>query len=88
MAGRSVEGPDEERLRLAFGDAVRAARTKLGLSQEALAEACEKHRTYVSLIERGSSSPTLTTIARIATALELSASELVGRAERRAKRLR
>ena len=62
---------------VSFGLAVRAARTKAALSQEGLAEAAELHRTYISDIERGLRNPSLTTIIRLAEALDLDLSELV-----------
>ena len=58
------------------GGRVRELREKRGLSQEALAEACNLHRTYVGLIERGERNLTLGTIEVIAAALEVPVSEL------------
>ncbi|MGA2514610.1 MAG: helix-turn-helix transcriptional regulator, partial [Candidatus Limnocylindrales bacterium] len=37
----------------AFGAAVRALRTRRGLTQEALAERAQLHRTYVTEVELG-----------------------------------
>lgn len=82
MAGRSPEGPYGIAIREAFGHVVRRAREDVGLSQEELAERCEKHRTYVSLIERGRSSPTLGTLFALARALELRPDELIARCAR------
>ena len=53
----SVIGNDK-----AFGDVFRELRAELGLSQEDLALACGRHRTYVSLLERGHNSPSLKTL--------------------------
>lgn len=39
--------------RLVFADNLRAARSALGLSQEALADLVGLHRTYVGAVERG-----------------------------------
>lgn len=72
---------DPHPLDAAFGRAVRALRVERGLSQEALSFACGRHRTYVSGIERATSSPTLGTMAVLADALGVSTSELVRRAE-------
>jgi transcriptional regulator with XRE-family HTH domain len=47
---------------IAFGGVLREARTRSGLSQEALGLACEIDRTYVSLLERGERQPSLSTI--------------------------
>ena len=68
---------------LAFGQVVRDLRRKKGLSQEALSFACGRHRTYVSLIERGVNSPSLKTIWLLAVALEVRPSDLVRAAEAR-----
>lgn len=68
----------------AFGNVVRELRLERGLSQEALSFACGRHRTYVSLLERGHSSPTLDTLWVIADALGVKPSEIVVRVERRA----
>lgn len=40
------------------------------MSQESLAHACGIHRTYVSMLERGVSVPSLTIIAALAEALD------------------
>jgi transcriptional regulator with XRE-family HTH domain len=65
----------------AFGQAVRALRKERGLSQEALAFACELDRTYVSGIERGERNPSLTNILKLARALATRPAELFARAE-------
>lgn len=48
-----------------------------GWSQEALAEASELHRTYISGIETGTRNPTLTVVERIARALDVTSAELL-----------
>ena len=65
----------------AFGQVLRDLRTERGLSQEALSLACGRHRTYVSLLERGQNSPTLNTVWRLAAALEIAPTEMVRRVE-------
>ena len=65
----------------ALGLAVREARTERGISQEELAHRAGVHRTYVGGIERGERNPTVTSIFKLADALELRASELISRAE-------
>lgn len=52
-----------------FGGRVRARRIELGLSQEALAEAAELHRTYIGGIERGERNLAVLNIVRVAGAL-------------------
>ncbi len=50
---------------------LRAARLAAGLSQEALGDACELHRTEISLLERSGREPRLGTIVKLARALRL-----------------
>jgi transcriptional regulator with XRE-family HTH domain len=57
---------------------LREQRERTGLSQEALADICDLHRTEISLLERSKRSPRLETIVVLARGLELaSPSELV-----------
>ncbi|MDQ4144927.1 MAG: helix-turn-helix domain-containing protein [Actinomycetota bacterium] len=65
----------------ALGDALREARLKVGLSQEALGDACDRHRTYISLLERGKHSPSVKTLFSLAEVLETTPSKLLGRVE-------
>lgn len=51
-----------------FGARVRQRRTELGLSQEALADICELHWTYIGQVERGQRNISLHNIIRIAGA--------------------
>jgi transcriptional regulator with XRE-family HTH domain len=60
-----------------LGERVRAARLRLGLSQEGLGEASGLHRTYMGHLERGEVNPSLLNILKVAAALEIDASELV-----------
>lgn len=66
-----------------FGEVIRELRLERGLSQEDLSFATGRHRTYVSLIERGRSSPTIRTLWLLAEALEVRPSEIIKRIERR-----
>ena len=52
-----------------FGDNLKKYRTQIGLSQEAFAEKCGLHRTYISAIECYRRSIALENIQRIADAL-------------------
>lgn len=54
-----------------FGTNVKRYRQELGLSQEAFAEKCGLHRTYISAIECYRRSISLENIQRIADALEV-----------------
>ena len=58
------------------GARVREIRTEQGYSQESFAEACELHRTHVSLLERGRINITVNTARQIAHILKISLSEL------------
>ena len=54
-----------------FGNNVRKYRMALGLSQEAFADKCGLHRTYISAVECFRRSIALENIQRIANALEI-----------------
>lgn len=56
---------------------IKAARKRLGLSQEDLADRAGIDRTYVSGIERQVRNPTITVVARFAEALETTAADLL-----------
>jgi transcriptional regulator with XRE-family HTH domain len=60
-----------ESIRKQFAANLRSHREKAGLSQEALAEACDLHRTEISLLERCKRSPRLETLVILARGLEL-----------------
>jgi transcriptional regulator with XRE-family HTH domain len=66
---------------VSFGKAVRYHRLQRSLSQEALAERSELHRTYVSGIETGDRNIGLLNVYRLAKALGISAPELLATAE-------
>jgi transcriptional regulator with XRE-family HTH domain len=72
---------------IAFGNVLRAARTRAGLSQEALGLACEIDRTYVSLLERGERAPTLTTLFALSEQLDVPPELLVAEARTEMRRL-
>ncbi len=60
-----------EPVRKQFAANLRQHRDRAGLSQEALADLCELHRTEISLLERCKRSPRLETIVILARGLEL-----------------
>ncbi|MDB6060999.1 MAG: putative DNA-binding protein [Verrucomicrobiaceae bacterium] len=64
-----------------FGSIVRRSRESNGWSQEVLADRAGLNRSYLGEIERGSAVPSLTTISKIATALEVSVSSLIALCE-------
>ena len=59
-----------------FGDNLRKYRTAMGISQEAFAEKCGLHRTYISSIECYRRSISLENIQKIANALSIETHKL------------
>jgi len=66
----------------AFGRILREQRAAAELSQEQLALSANVDRTFVSQMERGIRQPTLTTLFKLAKALEIQPSTLVSRSEK------
>jgi transcriptional regulator with XRE-family HTH domain len=64
-----------------FGTVLAELRHAHGLSQQALAEASGYTSNYISLLECGDRTPTLTALLRLARPLHTSATELVRRVE-------
>ncbi len=64
-----------------FAQNVRLRRSKLGLSQEALAARAGLHRTYVGSIERAERNVSIDNMEKIAAALGTTMSALVAVAE-------
>lgn len=62
-----------------FGVRARMLRTRKGLSQEAFADLCGLHRTYIGAIERGERNISLENIEKIARALGVNVPFLFGR---------
>ena len=60
----------------AFGKNVRTIRESKGLTQVALAEKANVHRTYLCDVERGTRNISIQIIVRLATALGTTAAEL------------
>ena len=60
-----------------FGSNVKRYRQALGISQEAFAEKCGLHRTYISAVECFRRSISLENIQRIADALEVESYKLL-----------
>lgn len=65
-----------KKIRKEFGLRVRELRKERGYSQEAFADECGLHRTYVGAIERGERNVAIDNIAKIADALNIRVEEL------------
>ncbi|MDA8236219.1 MAG: helix-turn-helix transcriptional regulator [Clostridia bacterium] len=52
-----------------IGQRIRQARSKLGLTQEQLGERANLHYSYIGQVERGTKTPSVQTLDRIAKAL-------------------
>jgi transcriptional regulator with XRE-family HTH domain len=68
---------------LAFGRTLRKARRDRDLSQEALAHEAGLSAKHVGEIERANKDPRLTTVLRLAAALEMRSAELFGQYDER-----
>lgn len=66
----------------ALGAAIRELRHKRGLTQEALAHEAEITAGHLSMVERGHANPSWGAVMAIATALDVSISELARLSER------
>jgi transcriptional regulator with XRE-family HTH domain len=66
---------------LALGLAVKARREQLGITQETLANNTDLHQRWISNVETGKRNPSYASMRRLAAGLDLSASELIARAE-------
>jgi transcriptional regulator with XRE-family HTH domain len=77
VSGKSDAGTVLEPL----GAAIRASRKKVGLSQEALADAAGIDRSHMGKIERGERNVTLLNLCRIADALRTKVSALLLQAD-------
>jgi transcriptional regulator with XRE-family HTH domain len=64
-------------LRAVVAANVKRGRRALGLSQEAFADECGLHRTYIGSIERGERNVSIDNIERIASALGVAGYELL-----------
>lgn len=67
---------------VAFGHVLRRLRLARGLSQEKLQDKAHVTQEFISALERGKNTPSLETIFKLASALELSASALVAMTEK------
>ena len=63
--------------RKVFGRNLRLRRETLGLSQEALAQTANLHRTYIGSVERGERNVSIDNMERLAAAVETTIAELL-----------
>lgn len=68
---------DSKLLRTVLARSIRLRRVALGISQEALANLCGLHRTYVGAVERAERNVSIDNIQKLASALEVSAPALL-----------
>jgi transcriptional regulator with XRE-family HTH domain len=66
----------EAQIQKHFGERMRELRKQKGLSQEALALACDLDRTYIGGVERGERNISLINIYKISEALGVGAKDL------------
>ena len=79
MARISGKTDKDQQLKL-LGQAVRARREELSISQEALADAAQMDRALMGKVERGERNVTLLNLLKIAAALRCRASEIMAAA--------
>ncbi len=73
----AVEVEDTNRSEVQVAKAIRSLRLRSGLSQRQLALRMGVPRTYVSKIENEKATPTLSSLARLASALEVTVPDLL-----------
>lgn len=62
-----------------FGQAIRGLRQEKNISQEAFADMCDLHRTYISDVELGKRNVSLENIEKMANALDITLPKLFER---------
>jgi len=72
-------------LREVFARNLRRARNAAGFSQEALADAANVDRTYISALERAMYAATVDMIEKLSTVLDVEPAALLERPQRRGK---
>ena len=71
----------------ALGQRIRELRTEQGYSQEAFADKCGVHRTFMGTVERGESNLSFENILKVATTLGVTLSALFSDIEGKARTL-
>jgi quercetin dioxygenase-like cupin family protein/DNA-binding XRE family transcriptional regulator len=75
--GDMSQKPAEEHLGTVIGRSLRAARRRAGLTMDALAELTGVSQPHLSQMENGRTSPSISTLYRLANALGVTAQELL-----------
>ena len=78
---KKEEKTDMSEFTLIVGKRIRKARKAKNLTLEELAERCGLHPAYIGQLERGVKNASLYTLEKIACALELSLTDLVGNSD-------
>jgi transcriptional regulator with XRE-family HTH domain len=73
--------PAPPTFKAALGLAVKHRREELGRTQEQIANDTELHQRWISNVETGKRNPSYASLRRLAAGLDLTASELLARAE-------
>jgi transcriptional regulator with XRE-family HTH domain len=71
----------------ALGQRIRALRAERGYSQEAFADKCGVHRTFMGTIERGESNISFQNLFKVAAALDITLSGLLAGIEKSAREI-
>jgi transcriptional regulator with XRE-family HTH domain len=82
-----VNDPSTSLFLLALGQRIRELRTERGYSQEAFADKCGVHRTFMGTVERGESNLSFQNIAKVAITLGVTLSTLFQDIEGKARML-
>ena len=72
---------------IVLGQRIRELRLGKGYSQEAFADLCGVHRTFMGTVERGESNLSFMNLAKISTALGITLSQMLSGLEKRADTL-
>lgn len=72
-----MESPDDQTILNSFGHALEKLRNERGLSQRELAAIVAKDQAQIVRYEKGEINPTLTTIIRLAEALQIDPCQLL-----------
>ena len=77
-----MDSDEVARLGMAFGRAIKIRRVEMGFNQEELADRAKMARSFVSGVERGVIKATVTSVWRLAQALECRPSDIWLKAEK------